>query len=317
MNRFLALCILLALFLSCGNPSAGSFENLSENTKAPRIFTRISAEQKEFAARIDLFFTKLHNNGSFNGSILVAKAGRIIYQKSLGLLDKKKNIPLSDTSMFQLASVSKVLTATAVLMLHERGALDIEKPFDFYFPDFPYPGVTVRELLNHRSGLPNYIYCLNDEICRPDHRMTNSAMYNSMVLRKPAPYLRPGRRFNYCNTNYALLPLLVEKVSGMSFSSFMKEEIFEPLGMRNSATIDEIDLSSSKVTKPYDNRWRPVNFDASDYVLGDKSFYSTPYDLFIFSEALYQNKIIKPETQELAYTAFSKERRQTNYGFGW
>lgn len=317
MNRFLVLSILLFLFLSCGHSSGDVFDNDSVSSKAPTVFTKLSREQRELAARIDLFFTRLHSNGSFNGSILVAKAGRVLYKKSLGILDKKQNVPLSDTSMFQLASVSKVLTATAVLLLHERGLLDIEKGFDHYFPDFPYPGVTVRELLNHRSGLPNYIYCLNDEICRPDYRMTNTTMYNSMVQRRPDPYLRPGRRFNYCNTNYALLPLLVEKISGKTFSEFLRDEIFVPLGMRNTATIENIDLRSLKVTRPYDNRWRPVSFDASDYVLGDKSIYSTPYDLFLFSEALYQNKLIMPETQELAYTAFSKERKRTNYGFGW
>jgi len=93
--------------------------------------------------------------------------------------------------------------------------------------------------------------------------------------------------------------------------------LFEPLGMKHSGTIRDIDLNDSKVTKPYDTRWRPVNFDASDYVLGDKSIYSTPYDLFLFSEAMYQNKIIKPKTQEMAYTAFSKEIKMSNYGYGW
>ena len=90
-----------------------------------------------------------------------------------------------------------------------------------------------------------------------------------------------------------------------------------PLGMKNTATIVDIDLNSSKVTKPYDTRWRPVAFDASDYVLGDKSIYSTPFDLFLFSEAMYNNRIIRPETQELAYTAFSKEKKIDNYGYGW
>src|SRR5690606_6283505 len=110
---------------------------------------------------------------------------------------------------------------------------------------------------------------------------------------------------------------LVEKVTGSSFSEFMKRQIFDPVGMRHTCTIEDIDLGSTNVTRPYDHRWRPVTFDASDYVLGDKSIYSTPYDLFLFSEALYQNKLIKPETQELAYTPFSKERRLTNYGLGW
>jgi CubicO group peptidase (beta-lactamase class C family) len=147
--------------------------------------------------------------------------------------------------------------------------------------------------------------------------MSNLDMYNYLVLKNSPPYLKPGKRFNYCNTNYALLALLIEKVTGKSYSQFLGDELFRPLGMNNTATIQEIDLNGANVTRPYDHRWRPVGFDASDYVLGDKSIYSTPYDLFLFSEALYRNMIIKAETQQLAYTAFSKEQKTSNYGYGW
>jgi CubicO group peptidase (beta-lactamase class C family) len=318
MKRFLFLSVLMSFFLRCGNKeSSVGGETVSAHPKAPSLQTQRGPGQEELSQRLDAFFTRLYDRGAFNGSILIAKGGRIIYRKSLGLLDKRQNLPLTDSSMFQLASVSKVLTATAVLLLHERGLVDINKEFSFYFPDFPYPGVTVKDLLNHRSGLPNYIYCLNDEICKPDYRMSNADMYSSFVLKNAPPYLTPGRRFNYCNTNYALLPLLIEKIAGKPYNRFLKEEIFEPLGMNNTATIYDIDLDGNNVTRPYDNRWHAVAFDASDYVLGDKSIYSTPYDLFIFSEALYQNKLIKTETQQLAYTAFSKEQRLSNYGYGW
>lgn len=219
--------------------------------------------------------------------------------------------------MFQLASVSKVVTATAVLMLYEREMLDIDKPFSFYFPDFAYPDVTVKQLLNHRSGLPNYIYALNSELYQPNYKMSNSDMYDHLKAKNPKAYLKPDKVFNYCNTNYALLALLVEKISGSPFQVFLKEELFNPLGMKHTATIRDIDLNASNVTKAYDLKWKPVEFDASDYVLGDKSLYSTAYDLYLFSEALYQNKIIKPETQRLAYSAYSKEKKITNYGFGW
>jgi CubicO group peptidase (beta-lactamase class C family) len=259
----------------------------------------------------------MNQKGTFNGSVLVAKAGKILFQKSLGYLDKDNNGVLSDSSMFQLASVSKVITATAVLMLHERELIDINQTFQNYFPDFPYQGITVKELLNHRSGLPNYIYALNYEIYQPNYQMSNVDMYNYLIAKNPKPYLKPNTRFNYCNTNYALLALLIEKITGSSYSKFLKDELFMPLGMRNTATIKDIDLNGANITKPYNLRWQPVEFDASDYVLGDKSIYSTPYDLYLFSEALYQNKIIKNETQQLAYTAFSKEQKISNYGYGW
>lgn len=317
MNRYFALILLLCLFISCGNSSRESIRSEYHDPRTPQIIEGLLEGEDIQGEKLDLFFNRLHSRGAFNGCVLVARAGRVIYRKSLGFLDKKRNIPLHDTAMFQLASVSKVLTATAVLILHERGEVNIEKPFAHYFPDFPYPNVTVKELLNHRSGLPNYIYCFNSEVCRTDYQMSNTDMYNHIVAKKPDPYLRPGRRFNYCNTNYALLPLLIEKISGKSYSQFMHDEIFEPLGMRHTATIQELDLSADNVTRPYDHRWKPVPFDASDYVLGDKSIYSTTYDLFLFSEALYQNRLISKKTQELAYTPYSKERKLSNYGIGW
>ena len=318
MNKLYLLAILLTLFLSCGN--MGNANADAAYNKSHSLGDReslLNSSQKRMAYKLDTLFTKLYENGAFNGSVLVAKAGKIIYQKTLGILNKATNEQLTDSSMFQLASVSKVITATAVLILHEKNKIDINKSFKDYFPDFPYEGITIKELLNHRSGLPNYIYTLNAEIYQPNYQMSNADMYNCFIAKNAKPYLKPNKRFNYCNTNYALLALLIEKVSGQSYSNFLREELFKPLGMRNTATIQEIDLNNSKITKPYDLRWKPVEFDASDYVLGDKSIYSTTYDLFLFSESLYHNKIISYQTQKMAYTAFSKEKKLSNYGLGW
>jgi CubicO group peptidase (beta-lactamase class C family) len=308
----------MILFLSCGNLGTANADlNFKEKRQNKKIVSALTDLQQRMAYKLDTLFTHMYEGGIFNGSVLVAKAGKVIYQKSLGVLDKSANHNLTDSSMFQLASVSKVITATAVLMLHEKQLLDINKPFSDYFPDFPYAGITVKELLNHRSGLPNYIYSLNEEICKPSYQMSNMDMYKCFVSKNTQAYLKPNTRFNYCNTNYALLALLIEKVSGKTYSAYLKDELFTPLGMRNTATIRDIDLNGKNTAKPYDRKWKQVEFDASDYVLGDKSIYSTPYDLFLFSEALYQNKIIKQETQQLAYTAFSKEKKLSNYGYGW
>jgi CubicO group peptidase (beta-lactamase class C family) len=304
------------MFLSCGNSEAGKTPR-SKTIAPAEVKEKLSATQKLIAARLDSLFVTLNKSNAFNGSILVAKNGAILYNKHIGYCNKESQCMLSDSSMFQLASVSKVITATAVLMLYERELIDLEKPFSFYFPDFPYPDVTIKQLLTHRSGLPNYIYALHSEIYQPGYKMSNSDMYEHLKIKNPKIYLKPDRRFNYCNTNYALLALLIEKASGKTYQQFLKEELFEPLGMKHSATIRDIDLSYANVTKPYDERWKAVEFDASDYVLGDKSIYSTTYDLFLFSEALYQNKIIKSETQALAYAAYSKEKKLSNYGFGW
>jgi len=316
MNKIFVLYVFIIMFLSCGS-SDTAVKKVSANLQAAETGLELNTTQKIIASKLDTMFTRLNKTGAFNGSILVAKSGAILYQKTMGYCNKENNCLLNDSSMFQLASVSKVITATAVLMLHERELIDLEKPFTFYFPDFPYQNVTVKQLLTHRSGLPNYIYALNSEIYQPNYKMTNSDMYSYLKIKNPKVYLKPNIRFNYCNTNYALLALLVEKVSGKLFPQFLKEELFDPLGMKHTQTITDLDLNSANVTKPYDLKWKSVDFDASDYVLGDKSIYSTAYDLFLFSEALYQNKVIKPETQDLAYSAYSKEKKSSNYGFGW
>lgn len=317
MNRLSILMTLLVMFLSCGNSTTASRGKTVSKSDKFEIPSNLNKEEQFISYKLDTMFTQLNLTGTFNGSVLVARAGKVLFKKSLGVLNKNTNEALTDSSMFQLASVSKVITATAVLMLHERELIDLNKPFSFYFPDFPYANVTVKQLLNHRSGLANYIYVLNSEIYQPNYQMSNEDMYNYFIVKNPKPYLKPNTRFNYCNTNYALLALLIEKVSHKTYSSFVKEELFKPLGMKNTATIKDIDLNGKNVTKPYDNKWKPIDLDASDYVLGDKSIYSTPYDLFLFSEAMYQNKIIKAETQALAYTAYSREKKLSNYGYGW
>jgi CubicO group peptidase (beta-lactamase class C family) len=315
MHRLFPLNIFLVMFLSCG--TSNSVSKTYDLVVHPETDPPANTSQSIIAGKLDTLFTRLNKTGAFNGSVLVAKSGAILYKKTIGYCNKENNCMLTDSSMFQLASVSKVITATAVLMLHERELIDLEKPFVFYFPDFPYKDVTVKQLLTHRSGLPNYIYALHSEIYQPDYKMSNSDMYEYLKTKNPKVYLKPNKLFNYCNTNYALLALLVEKVSGKGFSQFLKTELFEPLGMKHTATINDFNLSGTNITKPYNEKWKPVDFDASDYVLGDKSVYSTAYDLFLFSEALYQNKIIKPQTQQLAYTAYSKEKKSSNYGFGW
>lgn len=315
MKRLHFFTLFLIAGFSCGhlgNPAGNKLSLKLEHAAE----TELDAVQQNISHRLDTLFTNMNERGIFNGSVLVARAGKILYQRSLGLMNKRDNNPLNDSSMFQLASVSKVITATAVLMLHERHLLNIESPVTNYLPDFPYQGVTIRQLLSHRSGLPNYLYALNSEICRPDYRMSNVDMYNSLIAKNAKPYLRPDTRFNYCNTNYAILALLIEKTSGKTYQAFLREELFEPLGMRHTATIHEID-GGGNTAQPYDHKWREVATDASDYVLGDKSIYSTPYDLFLFSEALYQGRIISPATQQQAYTAFSREKKLSNYGYGW
>ena len=313
MSRYFFLIIALVIVISCGNQTPK--EHQGTKIEKPELKTVLPDRDAVIGKRLDSMFMFWNNTNNFNGSVLIARDGKILLQKSYGFAYKEGRIPLSDSTMFQLASVSKVITATAILMLHERKQLDINQPFQTYFPDFNYEGITIRELLNHRSGLPNYIYFLNTEIGKAPEKFSNQKMYDLMCFKAPAPYLKPNKRFNYCNTNYALLALLVEKVTGTPFEDFLQNELFKPLGMRHTCTINEID--SSRIARSYNMRWKPEDIDGSDFVLGDKSIFSTPYDLYLFSEAMFQNKILSEEVQKMAYTPYSKEQRGNNYGYGW
>lgn len=302
---------------SCG-PSNSEHGMLGfSKPEAPHIGKVTPAKYRDIAYRLDTLFTKMVNLNGFNGSVIVAKDAEVIYQKAFGFADKKNNIPLTDTTSFQLASVSKVITATAVMVLIEKGLIKLDDTFASYFPEFPYDKITVKQLLSHRSGLPNYLYFLNDIVTSKNRVLTNNEVLQLMIEKKPALYLQPNRAFNYCNTNYALLALLIEKVSKKTFSNFLREEIFLPLGMKHSGTILSLDIFEKCMCKPYDNKWKPIEPEAADYVVGDKSIFSTPYDMFLFSEALYQGKLLNAETQALAYTALSREKKQSNYGLGW
>jgi CubicO group peptidase (beta-lactamase class C family) len=316
MRRFVFIVFWLTC-LSCGQSNSDLGFLRFKRPDAPKIAEKANAKYRDIAYRLDTLFSRLVGFNGFNGAVIVCKDAEVIYRRAFGFADKEKKIPVTDTTAFQLASVSKVITATAVLMLVEQGLIKLDDNFAMYFPEFPYDNITVKHLLSHRSGLPNYLYFLNDIVTCKNKVLTNAEVFNLMVEKKPALYLKPDKAFNYCNTNYALLALLIEKVTKKSFSNFLNDEIFKPIGMKHSGTILSLDVFERSVCKPYDARWKPIETEAADYVVGDKSIYSTPYDMFLFSEALYQGKLLKHQTQDLAYTALSREKKLSNYGLGW
>lgn len=306
------------LIVNC-NETEGSEKKSNYNTpEKPVVQSKIdSVKYKAEIYRLDTLFTKLYKADAFNGNVLIAKGKNIIYQKSFGYSIKEKNILLNDSSIFQLASVSKVITGVATLLLYEQGKLKLETKVSDILADFPYKDVTVKHLLSHRSGLPNYTYfCgefLSDSICS----LSNQNMLDLMIKHKPKAYLNPGLRFNYCNTNYALLALIVEKISQKSYATFLKEELFTPLGMNHSYTALNIDSTKEYITRGYTMKYGCVANDRYDGVVGDKGIYTTTYDLFLLSTALYQHKLLANTTQELAFSPHSKEVKTHNYGYGW
>src|SRR5690606_15423371 len=231
-----------------------------------------------------------------------------------------KKDALTRDSRFQLASLSKTFTAVAILMLKEHGHLKLTDTVQQYFPDFPYPGVSIRDMLTHRSGLPNYMYAFDDSLGRVDALPDNARIMHWFEIAKPTvkPYGPPDRRFAYNNTNYVVLASIIEKITGLSYGGYLKMAIFDPLGMKDTwAITDSPDSLNVNMTTGHD-KGRAVPRDFFDMVVGDKGIYSTVNDLFIWYKALNSECLLKKETLREAFTPRSFERPGVkNYGYGF
>lgn len=255
---------------------------------------------------------------SFSGAVLVAKKGVILYEHYQGLESHVSKVPVTNSSSFQLASVSKTFTGMALLSLVERGKVSLEDPVTKWWPDFPYLGVTVRTLLNHRSGLPNYLYFCEDYNKDKSHFLTNEEVINMMIVHKPASQYQPDRHFNYCNTNYLILAAIIEKVSGQKYADYLQQTFFGPLEMNHTFVADPTAAPRAGQTVSHLSSWRAEPDNSFDGVVGDKGIYSTVQDMLKWDQAMYSGKLFKPETLAEAYKPYSNEKPGIrNYGLGW
>ncbi|MEJ7767344.1 MAG: serine hydrolase domain-containing protein [Chitinophagaceae bacterium] len=263
------------------------------------------------------FFDHLLPKGIFNGSILVARKGVIVYEQYAGYVDPLlKKDSLSPTTAFHLASVTKTFTAMAVLKLWEQGKLRLEDDVSKYFADFPYPGITIKMLLSHRSGLPNYLHYLEHYKWDKKKMVTNADVLKSLYDFHPPLDFTSGKRFAYCNTNYVLLALIIERVSGEPFKNYMQNTFFRPLQMNDTYVFTPDDLSRSLPSYQWNNIKYPYEF--LDVVYGDKNIYSTVRDMLKWDQALYTGNFFSKQTLDSAFTPYSFEKEgQKNYGLGW
>ncbi len=178
------------------------------------------------------FIAYSFEKGYFHGNWLLKKQGKVVSRGALGTAHPARKNPLREDTVFEMASVSKHFTATAVMILRDRGALSLDDRLEQYFPGAPYPGIVLRNLLNHTSGLPDYMEWLGK---KGGDTIYPNAVMEEFLLHSGLPALfAPGERWSYCNTAYALLALVVEKASGKSFADFLRDEIFVPCGMKSS-----------------------------------------------------------------------------------
>ena len=268
--------------------------------------------------KMDSVFKSMVKDKKFNGSILVAKEGKILYQNYSGYADFITKKRLTASSQYEIASVSKQFTAVSILMLYEQNKLKLTDTVQKFIPDFPYKGITVHQLLCHRSGLPDYFkfaekYHLNKKVM-----MDNDSLLRMMKKYRPKILERPDKKFEYSNTGYAVLASIVERVSGISFVEFVKENIFIPLGMKESYFYYYEKSQNDGNTIGHRSNYKHYERDFESGVMGDKGIFTTANDLLIWDNALYEAKILKPETFKLAFSPKNPEKSPcNNYGYGW
>jgi len=266
---------------------------------------------------VSRFFEKTWSEKYDNVAFLVAKNGQIIYENYMGYANKNKDEKITKDTPLHIASVSKVLTATAILMLVDTKRISLDQKVNTIIENFPYPDVTIQTLLNHRSGMKNYAYFTYENgNWDKKQTLTNEDIVKVMVEKQIPLESKTDTRFSYCNTNYAMLALIIEKVTGLKYPDAMKEMIFEPLGMKNTF-VCEIKKDKDIIAPSYKGNNVEIGIDYLDGIYGDKNIYSTPRDLLKFDVARYAPFFLNPGLLKKVYQGYSYESKGLrNYGLG-
>ncbi len=289
-------------------------------------------ETSKVEAQLDEYLTGQSEYFRFNGNVLVAENGKTVFQKSYGYADFNTRRLLNDSSVFELASVSKQFTATAILLLKDKSRLKLTDSLRQYFPELPYPGITLYHLLTHTSGIPDYESAMVEKW---DHSKIafNNDMIGFLVKEKRPLLFVPGTRWEYSNTAYAILASIVEKVSGQTFRDFMAINIFQPLQMNHTRIYNT--RRSLKDTIPnyaygfvfndsLKKYMMPDSLPELKYVIyldgiqGDGVVNSTTADLLKWDRAVKNHTLLTESSQKemLAEHAVVDTLKKSHYGFG-
>ncbi|MBR2806261.1 MAG: beta-lactamase family protein [Oscillospiraceae bacterium] len=284
---------------------------------------------------------ELNEKDGFNGAWLYAENGEIVSKGVLGFRDPEDTLPITEDTIFQLASISKTFTSTAVMLLMRQGILSPEDEITKFFPEIPYPGVTVRHLLNHTSGIPDYFDDADwfIKIWKEEKRVPgNNEILRFLCETKAKPYFAPGEGLHYSNTGYNLLALLVERLSGIQYEEFLRKNIFEPAGMSSTQCChirrDGVPFEKYAQATVFEDGNCMADIDSAEYgdviafdgLNGDDYVYTNIFDMLRWDRALREGKVLTPEEQKLMYTpgrlnngedAVYDEGDGLGYGFGW
>lgn len=263
---------------------------------------------------IDKLMETLFERGQFNGAILVAKDGKILYRNALGKANFQTGADFTPGTPSNIGSVTKQITAMSIMILGERKKLSYDAPVSKYIPEFSHSShfskVTLRHLLTHTSGMPDY-----GDLAIDDSGLDQKGLI-AALLKKEDTLEEPGVRYRYSNPGYALLAIVVERVSGKRFADFLEQEIFKPIGMTSTFVYDGAGKKTARAALGYD-QFGEADDGAPTAIPGDGGLYSTVDDLFKWDQALYTDKLVRQSTLSEAFTPGKVQQETTIYGFGW
>ncbi|MCC8410716.1 beta-lactamase family protein [Mucilaginibacter sp. UR6-1] len=288
---------------------------------------------QSITARYDSLFNYLKAKDDFNGNVLIADRGKIVYQKSIGYAAFENKSLLNKNTMFNLASISKQFTAMGIMILIEQNKLSLDSKLDSFIPQLSfYKNISIKNLLTHTSGLPDY------EELFAQHWDRSKVAHNKNVIEllaqyKPPVHFNAGENWEYSNTGYALLASIIEKVSGLSYAEFLEKNIFHPLHMTRTRVYTTRISDHQKIYNQAlgylinDKTGHPISQDSVkereyvkylDGIAGDGAVYSTVIDLLKWDRALYSTKLVTNRSLKQMFTpAILKNGNSTGYGFGW
>ncbi|GAB2986146.1 hypothetical protein GCM10027049_26660 [Mucilaginibacter puniceus] len=291
---------------------------------------------------LNRYINEASQNNEINANVLIADNGQILYKKSYGYKNIAGKELLNDSTRFPLASISKTITAVAILQLMEQGKLQLDDPLVKYLADFPYPAITIKQLLSHTSGLPDIEAVIDEWVAKqPDKIFTNADDMPALRLysqTKQLPF-QPGERWGYSTLGYHFLALLVEKISRETFDGYLNQHIFRSAGMNDTYLQTSLAQAKDKtrtLNYLYNNHyemkleWVDTLADRREWtynltgMVGGNNVVGTAIDLLKFDQALYSGKLLKPATLELMFTPVKLNNGQNNQaiagtscGLGW
>jgi len=293
--------------------------------RSPDLSLEPGASFTEQKTAIQTWYSGLCAKGMHNGTILIARQGEILIHENCGYRDAEGTSPFTERSAFNLASVSKQFTAMGIMVLAHRGRLGIDDFISKWVPEIEAPDVTLRHLLHHTSGLAEYMTLATKHLDE-DTTLTFDRLLSLFKKHRPVRHFAAGEKFEYSNTGYVLLALIIERASGMPHAQFMAENIFQPLGMDDSSAFNLFSAPDTLAERVFGFRkqyWLfgeniPYDLTSLDGITGDGGIYASARDLVKWSRALSSDELLPQDVIKEAFkSGYTNDGKKTDYGFGW